>query len=79
MKVCLVALLLVSATPAFADPPPPINFLVPPTDATRFTLLSTSARHGQTFVWTDKDGRRCSREARLEKLTDLVIGVGATR
>jgi imidazolonepropionase-like amidohydrolase len=62
MKATLAFVLCCAAT--FAQAQTPVSALLkPPPGATTFALLSTAKQHGQTLVWTDQNGARCSRES----------------
>ncbi len=54
---------LFAAAPALADGVPPEQLAKPPADAKVWTLTSSNgvSRHGQTSLWTDKDGTHWSR------------------
>lgn len=62
MRIAFILCAGLSASSAWAQTAK-IDFLVPPSDARHFTLLSSSARHGETVVWKDAHGDRCSRES----------------
>jgi hypothetical protein len=62
MKLVLTAALVAACTAAAAQTPA-AALLKPPPAAKIFTILSLSAHHGKTFVWTTPAGARCSRES----------------
>ena len=62
MRIVFTIGAVLAASAACAQTPA-VDFLIPPADAKHFTLLSSSARHGETILWTDAHGDRCSRES----------------
>ena len=78
--IILAALLVATASAAFAAPVPKEQLLVPPKDAAHYVVVSDAGKHGDLWRWTLPDGRIAYRHSQSLRgwisETDQVVKLG---